>query len=132
MSTLYLIRGISGSGKSTLARRMKMSGMVDAVQEADIYMTDEYQKYEFNPEHLQKAHTACQYQSHKYLEMGFNIAVANTSTTEREVAVYKQIADASGATFVSIVLENRSGNINVHNVPEETLTKQRNRFSVKL
>ena len=132
MPTLYLIRGVSGAGKSSLARELQKSGVVTHVEEADDYMLDDLGNYVFQPNVLRYAHQCCQSNSRSLLENGFNVAVSNTSTTEKEVEVYRKIAEDCGAIFVSLIVENRSGTKNIHNVPEETLEKQRKRFSVKL
>ena len=45
---------------------------------------------------------------------------------------YFDLASTYGYRVVSLIVENRHGSKNVHNVPEETLEKMRNRFEVKL
>lgn len=132
MKTLYLIRGIPGSGKSSFAHDLFRGGVVDAVIEADEYFIQEDGTYLFNPSLLGKAHSFCQERTLLALQSGNNVAVSNTSTTEKEVQVYKRIADETGAWFVSIVVENRHGNENLHNVPEEKIQQMKNRFSIKL
>lgn len=60
------------------------------------------------------------------------IFVSNTFTTEKEMKPYLKMAEESGYHVVSLIVENRHGNKSVHNVPEETMTKMRDRFSFKL
>ena len=60
------------------------------------------------------------------------IVVSNTSTTERELQPYLDLANEFGYTVVSLVVENRHGNTNVHDVPQETLQKMKDRFQIKL
>jgi NEDD4-binding protein 2 len=60
------------------------------------------------------------------------IVIANTSTTEKEMKPYLDLAKEFGYRVFSVVVENRHGGINVHNVPEETLEKMRNRFDIKI
>lgn len=132
MPTLYLIRGVSGAGKSTLADELDAYGVVSKVIEADYYMYDAEGNYIFSASKLGYAHKQCQTLARVLLLQGHCIAVSNTSTTEQEVEVYRKIAEECGAQFVSVIVENRSGTKSVHNVPEETLEKQRSRFSVKL
>ena len=132
MPTLYLIRGVSGSGKSTLASTMKRTGMIDHFFEADAYFYNYDGAYFFEPEKLRVAHRACSGNAKLSLLEGKNVAVSNTSTTEKEVEVYRQIAVETGATFVSIVLENRSSTESIHSVPNEVLEKQRKRFTIRL
>lgn len=130
--TLYLVRGVSGSGKSTLAQSLLDAGLVAAVYEADQYFVDGEGIYNFDPRSLGEAHSFCQRQAANDLTLGLSVAVSNTSTTEKEVAVYQQMAEESGAKFVSLVVESRHGGKNQHGVPEEKLQQMRNRFSLKL
>ena len=45
---------------------------------------------------------------------------------------YYELAEKYGYAVFSLIVENRHGGKNVHNVPEETLEKMRNRFEIKL
>lgn len=132
MPTLYLIRGVPGSGKSSFAQQMKQTGMVSAVFEADDYFRLSDGSYIFNANWLGTAHTQCQERTELYLLNGQDVTVSNTSTTEKEVEVYRKIAENAGANFVSIVMENRHGGENVHNVPADKVQQMKNRFSIKL
>jgi predicted kinase len=129
--TLYLIRGISGSGKTSLASEMSHAMQI-AKFEADDFFYNEDGLYKFEAEHLALAHRFCQKNAIYCMKRGWSAIVSNTSTTEKEVQVYKDIAEAYNANFVSIIVENRNGTTSVHDVPEEVLKKQRQRFSVKL
>ena len=60
------------------------------------------------------------------------IVVCNTFSQEWEMKDYFDLASTYGYRVVSLIVENRHGSKNVHNVPEETLEKMRNRFEVKL
>lgn len=130
--TLYLVRGVSGSGKSTLAQSLLDAGLVAAVYEADQYFVDGEGVYNFDPRSLGEAHSFCQRQAANDLTLGLSVAVSNTSTTEKEVAVYQQMAEELGAKFVSLVVESRHSGKNQHGVPEQKLQQMRNRFSLKL
>ena len=128
--TLYLIRGLSGAGKSTFSLALvRAYGAVHA--EADMYFMQNG-KYNFQPALLSKAHSWCQDIAYSALSAGRTVVVSNTSTTEKEVKVYQDIAKECQANFVSLIVENRIGTMSVHDVPEEVLQRQRNRFSVKL
>lgn len=45
---------------------------------------------------------------------------------------YLDMAEIYGYRVVSLVVENRHGNSSVHGVPEETMKKMEDRFSIKL
>ena len=60
------------------------------------------------------------------------IVVSNTSTTEKELQPYLDLATKYDYKVVSLIVENRHGNSSVHNVPDETIDKMRNRFNIKL
>ena len=129
--TLILIRGIPGSGKSTLAALLKYMAGLDQI-EADHYFIDSEGNYNFNPSELGKAHEYCQHHCRIALNSGSDIIVSNTSTTEKEVQTYKDIAAECGANFISLIVENRHGGESIHNVPSETIQQMKNRFSIKL
>jgi predicted kinase len=129
--TLYLIRGVPGSGKSTLAYQLFNSGLVDHVFEADEYFIKDGE-YQFDSTKLSKAHLHCQQRTVNALLEGLNVCVSNTSTTRKEIETYEQIAKQFGATFVSVIVENRHGNRSLHGVPEDKLQQMKDRFDVKL
>ena len=60
------------------------------------------------------------------------IIVANTNTTVKEMKPYYDMAADFGYKIFSIIIENRHGGVNEHNVPEETLKKMVERFDIKL
>lgn len=133
MSILYLIRGVPGSGKSSFAEKLYWKHVVFDVLEADQYFTNsDTGEYVFNPNLLAEAHTDCQNRARMHLARGNDIAVSNTSTTEKEVEIYRKIAEDAGAQFVSIILENRHSGENVHGVPIDKIQQMKNRFSIKL
>ena len=45
---------------------------------------------------------------------------------------YIDLAKKYGYQVTTLIVENRHGNRNVHNVPDETLDRMRQRFEVKL
>ena len=60
------------------------------------------------------------------------IVVANTFTQEWEMKTYYEMAERYNYRVHSVIVENRHGGVNEHNVPDETIEKMRNRFEVKL
>lgn len=131
MITLYLIRGIPGSGKSSLAHILLANQVVDDWLEADEYFVNDG-VYLFNPYKLKEAHEWCQERTRVILSHGYSLAVSNTSTTEQEVETYRKIAEEYNAKFISLIVENRHGGENIHNVPEEKIQQMKKRFSFKL
>ena len=60
------------------------------------------------------------------------IVVANTTTTEKEMQPYADMAKEFGYQIFYLIVENRHLGVNTHNVPDATLVKMRERFSIKL
>ena len=60
------------------------------------------------------------------------IVVANTFTQDWEMSPYFEMAERYNYRIHTIVVENRHGSNNVHNVPEDKLEQMRNRFEIKL
>ena len=135
---LYLIRGVSGAGKSTFAK--KIVGHDFLVCEADKYFINkETGEYKFDASKIKDAHKFCQDTVETYMKDSLvnnqfyrEIAVSNTFTQEWEMDQYFKLAKEYGYTVFSIVVENRHGGTNVHNVPEDKIEQMKNRFSIKL
>jgi len=129
---LFLLRGLPGSGKSTLAAQLGGS-----LVEADRYFMD-YGDYKFDASKLKDAHAWCRDQVKKWMEVdnaGYDvdrIVVSNTFTQEWEMKPYYELAEKYGYRVHSIVVENRHGGKNIHNVPDEAIDKMRKRFEIKL
>ena len=129
---LFLLRGLPGSGKSTLAAQLGGS-----LVEADRYYM-QYGDYKFDASKLKEAHSWCREQVGKWMEVdnaGYDvdrIVVSNTFTQEWEMRPYYELAEKYGYRVYSIVVENRHGGKNVHNVPDEAIDKMRKRFEIKL
>lgn len=132
MSMLYLVRGIPGSGKSTFA--LKLANSIGAyTYEADHYHIDADGDYNWKPENVPAAHAWCQRAvRHIMTSNRKDIVVSNTFTTEKELKPYLALAAEHGYDVTTLIVEGRHGNPSIHGVPEETMTKMRNRFSVKL
>lgn len=125
---LFLIRSVPGAGKSTLAYTLSTN-----VCEADEYHTLESGEYDWKPENVRKSHIWCQNRCEKFMrENKSPIVVSNTTTTEKEVKPYMDLALKYGYKVVSLIVENRHGSRNIHNVPEDIIKKMKDRFSIKL
>ena len=130
MRNLILLRGVSGAGKSTVAKLMKA---------VELFSTDDYfmvkGKYEFDPSKLEENHKKClqdveNVMIHKKLYT--NIVVHNTFTQEWEMQPYFDIAKEHGYTVHTLIVENRHRSESIHNVPDNVVNNQRNRFQVSL
>jgi hypothetical protein len=117
--TVILLRSVSGAGKSTLADLLASNeGWVSVC--ADDYFTDVYGNYNFDASKLGVAHTYCQnlFMFHLTNTDVKGVIVANTNTKERDFSFYEKAAKEAGAMFISLVVENRNGNKDIHNVPQ--------------
>ena len=133
--SLYLVRGCPGSGKTTLAESLAWP-TGSPVYSADQYFEKEVDGkmvYEFDPKKLGAAHLQCQENTRRAMIAEYaHIFVANTFTRDSEMKDYYKLAEEYGYRVFAIIVENRHGGKDVHNVPEETLKAMKERFSVKL
>ena len=135
--TLFLIRGVPGSGKSTFARHIWNDY---AICEADKYFYDkETGEYNFNHSKLKAAHEWCRNEVENRMKENKQnsqyypeIVVSNTFTQEWEMEPYFKLAKEYGYMVTSIIIENRHGGTNVHEVPEESIRKMKDRFEIEL
>jgi predicted kinase len=132
MKQLILLRGLPGSGKSTFAKSL---GGIHI--EADQYFMDNG-VYKFDATQLKNAHNYCQSQTRAW--MGHNgeqisvdkIVVSNIFTQSWEMEAYFEMAKEFGYQVVCLIVENRHGGVNEHNVPEDKIEQMKNRFEIKL
>ena len=92
-------------------------------------------EYKFDPSKLPQAHKKCKEDAEMSMQKNFSpVLIANTNTSEWEFADYEQLAEKYGYRVFHVIVENRHGNANTHNVPEEILEKQKQKLksSIKL
>jgi predicted kinase len=125
---LFIVRGIPGSGKSTFAKTLGGQHY-----EADMFFIDEDGNYKFDGTKIKDAHKWCQsfVETDMVLEYP-KIVVSNTFTQEWEMEPYFKLAKEYGYAVFTIVVENRHGGNNVHDVPEDKIEQMCNRFEIKL
>jgi predicted kinase len=132
---LILLRGIPGSGKTTLGSvilRCVGSDQPDVLS-ADDYFIDSNGNYNFDVTKLKEAHNDCQVRCANKMKNEFSkIVVANTFTQEWEMKIYFDMAERYKYRVHTVIVENRHGGENVHNVPEDKLQQMKDRFETKL
>jgi len=132
--TLILLRGLPGAGKTTLANTLANLNPYDSrIVAADDYFYNDKKEYVFDVSQLRAAHNYCVCETEICMDGSCRlIIVHNTFTTEKEMKPYFELANSYGYTVSTCIVENRHASQSVHGVPEETLTKMRSRFNVKL
>ena len=129
MKELILVRGLPGSGKSTLAKTLGGDHY-----EADMYFqrgVDDV--YQFDVSKLKDAHQWCKMITEVAMMGGKQrIVISNTFTQQWEMDNYFALAKQYDYMVFTIIVENRHGGENIHNVPDETLQKMGNRFEIQL
>jgi predicted kinase len=126
--SLVILRGLPGSGKSAFA-----SLIGRARCSADDYLITREGEYKWSVDKLRKAHSWCMRKCERFMKAGIEtIVVDNTTITEKELKPYLELAKKYNYKYFSIIVENRHGGKNSHGVPEETIEKRKNKFSIKL
>ena len=122
---LYLVRGLPGSGKSSFVKH-QLHALVNHY-EADMYFVDpSTREYKFDFDKLFQAHKWCQDKTQYSLSGGFDTWVSNTFTTKKELRPYFEIAKETDSALVCMTMHGSFKSI--HDVPEEAMTRMRNRF----
>jgi len=99
---------------------------------ADRYFVKD-KKYEFDATKLKEAHSLCQDKTEKAMKDGIlTVIVHNTFTEEWEMLHYFALAEKYNYKAITLIAENRHGSVSTHNVPDEALERQKERFDVKL
>jgi len=153
---LLLIRGLPGSGKSTFAKLLLSFDGYDYQNirwfEADMYFMEhvdiswideedvaekgkafwvQHHGYEFvykyDREKIGAAHVWCQKSVWEALQdKNAIVIVSNTFSTKKELQPYIEMADKLDCKLTVLTVEGNFGS--VHNVPEETINKMKNRW----
>lgn len=131
---VYILRGIPGCGKSTLAKNLiKDKGVIC---EADNYFISDIDGiYRYDVNKIGLAHGWCKDVFCNALESKIPvIVVSNTNIDPAHFSFYEEKARAEGYQVFHMIVENRHGGTNEHNVPEETLQRMENvlKKSIKL
>ena len=126
---IIILRGISGCGKTSLAELL--------VNKEFICTADDYHikngKYEWKQENANLAHLKCQKKCENLMKASApKIIIANTSSTEKELKPYYDLAYKYNYKVFCAIVENRHSGKNIHNVPQEIINKMIERFSIKL
>jgi len=138
----FILRGVPGNGKSTIAEYLNTLANKDVLLVnksviccADDYFTDTEGNYNFNINKIHLAHIYC----HGIFMNAINtdtplVIVANTSTRERDVNLYRNSAIEKGYMVFVLTVENWHQGKDVHNVPEDTKIKMKEQLknSIKL
>jgi 50S ribosomal subunit-associated GTPase HflX len=130
---LYIVRGIPNAGKSTFAKTL---GGIHI--EADQYFMDGEGNYNFDGSKIKLAHEYCRAQTGAWMSSDGlqvnvdKIVVSNTFTQEWEMEPYFELAKKYGYKVFTVIVENRHGGTNEHNVPEDKIEQMKNRFEYKL
>lgn len=129
--TLLLIRGLPGSGKTKLAKEI-CKGRYHAHFEADMYW-DLNHGLDYNNTTLSDAHQFCTTNIEKAMMANIPlVVVSNTFTRASEMDEYFIFAKTYNYTVHTIIVENRHGGKNQHNVSDEKMLKMKNRFNIVL
>lgn len=132
MKMLYLVRGLPGSGKSTLAATLATALRAPHF-EHDQYLYTKEGEYLWTEGRMAYAYRACKRDTDAaMLRNEAAIVVSNVFPTKRSMKNYIKLAEEYGYGVTYLVVENRRGGMNIHNVPDEALAGMRASFQMEL
>jgi len=119
-SILHIVRGLPGSGKTTFAKTLGCAHF-----EADMYFMRNG-AYQFDGSVIRQAHNWCQASVRECVDREMDVVVSNTFTTLKEMQFYLDL----GCGFKVDIKVHRCAVIygSIHDVPEASITKMKNRF----
>lgn len=134
MNKMILVRGVSGCGKSTFAEFIAGMAEDDDLDVLSIAADEYYTQYDgagnmiaynWSAEKQHDAHKWCQACVINAAQTDCDlIIVHNTFTTNKQMKPYFKIAKDYGYDVTTLIVENRRGSSNLHDVPEEALQRQ--------
>lgn len=128
---LYLIRGLPGSGKSTFAQTL--ADNLDCNHfEHDKYLYTEDGEYLWTEKRMAYAYRQCLRDTEATMAEGEPVVVSNVFPTAKSLKNYKKLAEKYGHRVTYIVVENRRGGTNIHDVPQEALDDMRKAFQISI
>lgn len=137
---LFLIRGVQGAGKSSVAKRLS-SNICEIDQfwyhrkkaDGTVERNVEGGEYIFDPSLVHLASQFCLDRCEMFMRnRRERVVVANTFSTTKELKPYYELAEKYDYMTFSIIVENRHGGTNVHDVSEDIVNRLKRRFEVKL
>lgn len=122
---MIILRGVPGCGKSTLASLLNNIYQDSTICSNDAYMYEDG-VYKWSPDKIKTAVELCYNRAENAMLTGIEIVIIdNTHCKEEYVKKYTDLAEKYGYQIISLVVENRHGNKNIHNVNEETINNMR-------
>ena len=129
--SLVIVRGVPGAGKSTFAELIS-GGDTDIICTADDYFMQDGE-YKWDAAKLGEAHKSCQEKCESLMQKSARLViVANTSVRGQDFEPYMKLAEQYGYQTFSVIVENRHGNDNVHNVPDDKVESMKRKFQICL
>lgn len=117
--SIVLLRGVQGAGKTTLAHLIA-GNSATLMLAADDHFYQPDGSYLFDPSQLHHAHTKCLNAAIQgMVDRVPLIVVHNTFSRSKELVPYMAAAEEHGYRSITLVVENRHGNVDLHGVPQE-------------